>query len=155
MSAERRPKGEAKEAMGKQAGGGELDFRDRSALEAVRGLLEAYARGDADAGETFVHLPTSEIIEWKGLANIWHASVDEFRQTVEAHREEPLTQTPVGAEVEWISDLTALVRMRVKTSLQDGRSFESPALFLVAPDRTGIFKVALSWWGAFPDWFQG
>jgi|YNPNPStandDraft_1061719.scaffolds.fasta_scaffold14261_2 hypothetical protein len=130
-------------------------FRDQEALRAVEGLLSAYAAGDADAGERFVHLPTSEIIEWKGLANIWHASVDEFRQTVTAHREEPLRQETVRAEVQWLSSLTAMVRLTVRTSLQDGRSFESPALFLVTPDRTGVFKVALSWWGAFPDWFQG
>lgn len=130
-------------------------FRDQEALRAVQGLLRAYAEGDPDAGERFVHLPTSEIIEWKGLANIWHANVDEFRQTVTAHREEPLRQETVGAEVQWLSGLTAMVRLTVRTSLQDGRSFESPALFLVTPDRTGVFKVALSWWGAFPDWFQG
>ena len=133
----------------------ERAFRSQEVLQAVEGLLSAYARGDADAGERFAQLPTSEIIEWKGLANIWHASVDEFRQTVTAHREEPLRQETVSSQVEWLSDLTAMVRLTVRTSLQDGRSFESPALFLVTPDRTGVFKVALSWWGAFPDWFQG
>lgn len=152
---DRRGKKREGEAGLPQEDGTTRAFRDQEALKAVEGLLSAYAAGDADAGERFVHLPTSEIIEWKGLANIWHASVDEFRQTVTAHREEPLRQETVRSEVQWLSALTALVRLTVRTSLQDGRSFESPALFLVTPDRTGVFKVALSWWGAFPDWFQG
>lgn len=151
----RRGKEKAGEAGPPPETGAAQAFRDQEALRAVQGLLAAYAAGDADAGERYVHLPTSEIIEWKGLANIWHANVDEFRQTVTAHRDEPLRQEAVRAEVQWLSALTAMVRLTVRTSLQDGRSFESPALFLVTPDRTGVFKVALSWWGAFPDWFQG
>ncbi len=122
---------------------------------AVDGLNAAFRTADPDAGEGFVHLPTTEIIEWKGAANIWHASVDEFRQTVEAHREEPITQETLSEAIEWLSPLSAVVRRQVKTTLPDGRSFVSPALFVVTPDRTGTYKVALSWWGAFPDWFQG
>jgi hypothetical protein len=128
--------------------------RDDRALEAVRGLLRGYAAADPEEARRFAHLPTSEIIEWKGLANIWHASEEEFQQTVEAHREEPIRQDVLGASVEWLSDLTALVRVSVRTSLADGRSFESPALFIVTPDRQGEHRVAVSWWGAFPNWFQ-
>jgi hypothetical protein len=127
---------------------------DEKVRMAVDGLIESYRAADADRGEVFVHLPTTEIIEWKGLANIWHASVDEFRQTVEAHREEPIQQTTIEESIEWLSDLTALVRRKMKTTLPDGRSFISPALFMVSPDRSGTYKVAMTWWGAFPDWFQ-
>jgi len=129
--------------------------RDPQVRQAVDGLLAAFRRADPDAGQEYVHLPTTEIIEWKGLANIWHASVDEFRETVEAHREEPISQETLEETIEWLSPLTAVVRRSVRTSLPDGRSFASPALFVVTPDREGTFKVALSWWGAFPDWFQG
>lgn len=129
--------------------------REELVRKAVDGLIAAYRSADPDEGERHVHLPTTEIIEWKGMANIWHASIDEFRQTVEAHREEPITQDSLEERVEWLSPLTAIVRRQVRTSLPDGRSFVSPALFLVTPDREGTFKVALSWWGAFPDWFQG
>jgi hypothetical protein len=128
---------------------------DEKVQMAVDGLIESFRNGDPDMGETFVHLPTTEIIEWKGLANIWHASVDEFRQTVEAHKEEPIQQATVEESIEWLSDLTALVRRKVRTTLPDGRSFISPALFMVSPDRSGTYKVAMTWWGAFPDWFQG
>jgi hypothetical protein len=133
-------------------GGGTPDER---VTRAVDGLFEAYRRADADLGEEYVHLPTTEVIEWKGLANIWHASVDEFRETVEAHREEPLVQETVAQSIEWLSPIAALVRRTVRTTIPDGRSFQSPALFLVVPDRAGAFKVAMAWWGAFPDWFQG
>lgn len=122
---------------------------------AVDGLMAAYRDGDPDRGEAHAHLPTTEIIEWKGLANIWHASIDEFRETVEAHREEPIAQESVEERIEWLSPLTAMVRRKVRTTLPDGRFFESPALFVVTPDRSGTFKVTMSWWGAFPDWFQG
>ena len=132
--------------------GGLPDDRVRAA---VNGLIAAFQSADPDAAEAFVHLPTTEIIEWKGLANIWHASVDEFRQTVEAHREEPIARETVEESIEWLSPLTAMVRREVRTTLPDGRAFVSPAVFVVTPDRTGDFKVALSWWGAFPDWFQG
>lgn len=128
---------------------------DQKARQAVDGLLAAFRSADPDAGQQHVHLPTTEIIEWKGLANIWHASVDEFRETVEAHREEPITQETQEESIEWLSPLTAVVRRLVRTRLPDGRSFASPAFFIVTPDREGTFKVALSWWGAFPDWFQG
>jgi hypothetical protein len=128
---------------------------DEKVRMAVDGLIESFRAADADRGEAFVHLPTTEIIEWKGLANIWHASVDEFRQTVEAHREEPIQQATIEESIEWLSDLTALVRRKMKTTLPDGRSFVSPALFMVSPDRSGTYKVAMTWWGAFPDWFQG
>lgn len=142
--------------MEKEAGSlAENRDRDEQARAAVDGLIEAYRNADPDQGERYMHLPTSEIIEWKGLANIWHATVDEFRQTVEAHREGPIRQEAVEESVEWLSDLTALVRRQVRTTLPDGRSFVSPALFVVTPDRTGTFKVAVTWWGAFPDWFQG
>jgi hypothetical protein len=129
--------------------------RDELVRRAVDGLIAAFRSADPDAGEEHVHLPTTEIIEWKGVANIWHANVDEFRQTVEAHREEPITQETLEEAVEWLSPLTAVVRRQVRTSLPDGRSFVSPALYVVTPDREGTFKVAMSWWGAFPDWFQG
>jgi hypothetical protein len=132
-----------------------IEDREDLVKRAVDGLTRAYQMADPDQGESFVHLPTTEIIEWKGLANIWHANVDEFRQTVEAHREEPIAQETIRESVEWLSELTALVRREVKTTLPDGRSFVSPAVFIVTPDRTGAFKVALTWWGAFPDWFQG
>lgn len=122
---------------------------------AVDGLLAAYKNADPDEGERFVHLPSTEIIEWKGLANIWHASQDEFRQTVEAHKNEPLSQETAEEAVEWLSPLTALVFRKVRTTIPDGRSFVSPALFVVTPDREGVYKVAFSWWGAFPDWFVG
>ena len=128
---------------------------DEMVRRAVDGLIEAFRVADPDAGELHVHLPTTEIIEWKGMANIWHASVDEFRETVEAHREEPIARETVEDLIEWLSPLTAVIRRKVKTSLPDGRSFVSPALFVVTPDREGTYKVALSWWGAFPDWFQG
>ena len=81
--------------------------------------------------------------------------MDEFRQTVEARREEPIQQETIKERIEWLSELTALVHRDVKTSLPDGRSFVSPAVFIVTPDRAGAYKVALTWWGAFPDWFQG
>lgn len=129
--------------------------REEMVKSAVDGLTRAYQSADPGLGESHVHLPTTEIIEWKGLANIWHATVDEFRQTVEAHREEPIQQETIQERIEWLSELTALVRRDVKTSLPDGRSFVSPAVFIVTPDRTGAYKVALTWWGAFPDWFQG
>ena len=129
--------------------------REDQVKQAVDGLIRAYQAADPEMGESHVHLPTTEIIEWKGLANIWHASVDEFRQTVEAHREEPIQQETIKERIEWLSELTALVRRDVKTSLPDGRSFVSPAVFIVTPDRAGAYKVALTWWGAFPDWFQG
>jgi hypothetical protein len=129
--------------------------REEQVRKAVDGLIRAYQSADPEMGEAHVHLPTTEIIEWKGLANIWHASVDEFRQTVEAHREEPIQQETIKESIEWLSELTALVRRDVRTSLPDGRSFVSPAVFLVTPDRTGAYRVALTWWGAFPDWFQG
>jgi hypothetical protein len=129
--------------------------REEQVKQAVDGLIRAYQSADPEMGEPHVHLPTTEIIEWKGLANIWHANVDEFRQTVEAHREEPIQQETITERIEWLSELTALVRRDVKTSLPDGRSFVSPAVFIVTPDRAGIYKVALTWWGAFPDWFQG
>jgi hypothetical protein len=132
--------------------GEDLEAQVRAAVD---GLIEAYRKADPDLGEAHVHLPTSEIIEWKGLANIWHATVDEFRQTVEAHREEPIQQETVEERIEWLSDLTALVRRQVRTTLPDGRSFVSPGVFVVTPDRAGTFKVAVTWWGAFPDWFQG
>lgn len=135
--------------------GAERAAREEQVRKAVDGLIRAYQSADPEMGEAHVHLPTTEIIEWKGLANIWHASVDEFRQTVEAHREEPIQQETIKESIEWLSDLTALVRRNVKTSLPDGRSFVSPAVFIVTPDRTGAYKVALTWWGAFPDWFQG
>ncbi len=122
---------------------------------AVDGLLAAYKNADPDEGERFVHLPSTEIIEWKGLANIWHASQDEFRQTVEAHKNEPLLQETAEEAVEWLSPLTALVFRKVQTTIPSGRSFVSPALFVVTPDREGVYKVAFSWWGAFPDWFVG
>ncbi|MEJ2366770.1 MAG: hypothetical protein P8Z49_00095 [Acidobacteriota bacterium] len=128
---------------------------NRLATEAVDGMLESYRTGDAELGEAHVHLPLMEVIEWKGLSNIWHAGIDEFRQTVEAHREEPLSQESISEHIEWLSDLTALVYRRVKTTLPSGRSFDSPALFVVTKDRQGDFKVTFSWWGAFPDWFQG
>jgi len=131
------------------------DAAEERARAAVDGLIASFRSADPDAGESHVHLPTTEIIEWKGLANIWHASVDEFRQTVEAHKEEPITQATLEESIEWLSPLTALVRRKVRTTLPDGRFFDSPAVFLVTPDRAGTFKVALSWWGAFPDWFQG
>ena len=140
---------------GQGTGPGEGGTPDERVTRAVDGLFEAYRKADADLGETHVHLPTTEIIEWKGLANIWHASVDEFRETVEAHREEPLVQETVDQSIEWLSPLAALVRRKVRTTIPDGRSFESPALFLVVPERSGVFKVAMAWWGAFPDWFQG
>jgi hypothetical protein len=133
----------------------EVAQREEQVRKAVDGLFAAYRSADPDEGELHVHLPTTEIIEWKGVANIWHASVDEFRQTVEAHREEPISQESLEESVEWLSPLTALVRRKVRTSLPDGRSFVAPALFVVTPDREGTFRVALSWWGAFPDWFQG
>lgn len=129
--------------------------RDRKAREAVDGLLAAYKAADPDQGEIHVHIPTTEIIEWKGLANIWHASVDEFRETVEARRAEPLQQETVEEAIEWLSALTGLVFRKVRTTLPDGRNFDTPALFVVTPDRQGTFKVAFSWWGAFPDWFVG
>ncbi len=129
--------------------------RDALARAAVDGLLAAYQAADADRGERHAHIPTTEIIEWKGLANIWHASVDEFRQTVEAHKNEPLHQETVEEAVEWLSPLTALVFRKVKTTIPDGRTFLTPALFVVTPDRQGGYKVAFSWWGAFPDWFSG
>lgn len=135
--------------------GHDLDSPDQKARRAVDGLSAAFRSADPDAGQEHVHLPTTEIIEWKGLANIWHASVDEFRETVEAHREEPITQETIEETVEWLSPLTAVIRRKVRTSLPDGKTFVSPALFLVTPDREGTFKVALTWWGAFPDWFQG
>jgi hypothetical protein len=146
--------------MGKmmEQGGGqghEASSPDEKVRQAVDGLIAAFRSADPDAGQMHVHLPTTEIIEWKGLANIWHASVDEFRETVEAHREEPITQESIEESIEWLSPLTAVVRRGMRTSLPDGRSFVSPALFIVTPDREGSFKVALSWWGAFPDWFQG
>lgn len=128
---------------------------DQKARQAVDGLIEAFRTADPDLGEAHVHLPTTEVIEWKGVANIWHASVDEFRQTVEAHKEEPITQATVEESIEWISGLTALVRRTIRTTLPDGRFFESPALFMVSPDRAGTYRVVMSWWGAFPDWFQG
>lgn len=137
-------------------GGSEVEVpREERVKRAVDGLIRAYQCADPEIGELHVHLPTTEIIEWKGLANIWHASVDEFRQTVEAHREEPIHQETIRESIEWLSELTALVRRDVKTSLPDGRSFVSPAVFIVTPDRTGTYKVALTWWGAFPGWFQG
>ncbi len=131
------------------------DPKDALVTAAVDGLFEAYRKADPDIGQGHVHLPTTEVIEWKGLANIWHASVDEFRQTIEAHKEGPIHQETVAQSIEWLSDLTALVRRTVRTTLPDGRHFESPALFLVSPERSGAYKVAMSWWGAFPDWFQG
>jgi len=135
--------------------GREADLKNERVLDAVRGLIAAYDQADPDKGEEHVHIPTTEIIEWKGMANIWHASIDEYRETVEARKEEPTVQKPIEESVEWLSDLTALVRMRVRTSLPDGHSFESPALFIVTPDRAGAYKVAMSWWGAFPSWFRG
>jgi len=136
-------------------GGTETAKRDEMARAAVDGLLAAYLSADPDSGERHMHTPTTEIIEWKGLANIWHATVDEFRETVEARRAEPLQQESVEEAVEWLSPLTALVFRKVKTTLPDGRSFDTPALFVVTPDRQGNFKVAFSWWGSFPDWFTG
>lgn len=133
----------------------QLQGRSQRAREAVDGLLSAYQSANPDHGECHVHIPTTEIIEWKGLANIWHASLDEFRETVEARRAEPLKQETEAEDMEWLSPLTALVSRKIKTTLPDGRSFVTPALFIVAPDRQGIFRVAFSWWGAFPDWFVG
>jgi hypothetical protein len=122
---------------------------------AVDGLLAAYRNADPDLGEKSVHLPLYEVLEWKGTANIWNPTVMEFRQGVEARKEEPLQQETLEEAVEWLSDLTALVFRKVRTTLADGRSFVSPALFMVVPDRGGVYKVAVSWWGAFPDWFVG
>ena len=122
---------------------------------AVDGLLAAYRSADPDLGEKSVHLPLYEVLEWKGTANIWNPTAVEFRQGVEARRQEPLQQETLEEAVEWLSDLTALVFRKVRTTLADGRSFVSPALFTVVPDREGTFKVAVSWWGAFPDWFVG
>jgi len=137
--------------------GDDSEIAARTALvrAAVDGLLAAYKNADPDEGERFVHLPSTEVIEWKGLANIWHASQDEFRQTVEAHKNEPLLQETAEEAVEWLSPLTALVFRKVQTTIPSGRSFVSPALFVVTPDREGVYKVAFSWWGAFPDWFVG
>ena len=129
--------------------------RDEKARAAVDGLLAAYKAADPDHGERHIHIPTTEVIEWKGLANIWHATLDEFRETVEARRSEPLQQQTVEEAVEWLSPLTALVFRKVETTLPDGRTFRAPALFVVTPDRQGCFKVAFSWWGPFPDWFAG
>lgn len=122
--------------------------------QAVDGIIGAFLKGDPDMGEMHAHLPFTEIIEWKGTANVWNATVEEFRETVEARKEEPISQETVQETIEWISDLTALVFRRVKTTIPDGRSFVAPALFLVVPDREGTFRVVLSWWGSFPDWFQ-
>lgn len=133
----------------------ELLERSQHAREAVDGLLAAYQSADPDRGQCFVHIPATEIIEWKGLANIWRASLDEFRETVEARRAEPLKQQTEEEAIEWLSPLTALVFRKVKTTIPDGRAFVTPAMFIVAPDRQGIFRVAFSWWGAFPDWFVG
>ncbi len=123
--------------------------------QAVNGLLEAYQNGDTNLGEEHAHLPFTEVIEWKGMANIWNATVPEFEQTLEARKEEPLTQETAEESVEWLSELTALVFRRIKTTIQDGRNFDTPALFLVTRDREGKYKVVLSWWGSFPEWFQG
>jgi hypothetical protein len=131
------------------------DARTAEVRKAVDGLVKAYRAADPEIGERSVHLPVCEIIEWKGLANIWHADLDEFRQAVELRKEEPIQQETVDEAVEWLSDITALVRRTIRTTLPDGRTFQSPALFVVTPDRSGAFKVAITWWGAFPDWFQG
>ncbi len=141
------------EKLGERDAGTEA--RTALARAAVDGLLSAYKNADPDAGELHVHLPSTEIIEWKGLANIWHASQDEFRQTVEAHKNEPLSQETAEEAVEWLSPLTALIFRKVKTTVPNGRSFVSPALFVVTPDRDGVYRVAFSWWGAFPGWFVG
>ena len=135
--------------------GGSADRKTAEVREAVDGLVKAYQAADPEIGQRCVHLPVCEIIEWKGLANIWHADLDEFRQAVELRKEEPIQQETVDEAVEWLSDITALVRRTIRTTLPDGRSFHSPALFVVTPDRSGAFKVAITWWGAFPDWFQG
>jgi hypothetical protein len=129
--------------------------KTQSVKEAVDGLLNAYRKADPDLGEKSVHLPLYEVLEWKGTANIWNPTVVEFRHGVEARREEPLQQETLEEAVEWLSDLTALVFRKVRTSLADGRSFVSPALFMVVPDRGGVYKVAVAWWGAFPEWFVG
>jgi len=121
---------------------------------AVDGLLEACQNGDVPLGEANAHIPFTEIIEWKGTANIWNAAIHEFEQTLDARKEEPLTQETEAEAVEWLSDLTALVFRRVRTTIRDGRSFLTPALFLVTRDREKHYKVVLSWWGSFPEWFQ-
>ena len=118
-------------------------------------LIAAYQSGDPEQGAQATQIPMMEIIEWKGRANIWCPSPDEFRQTIEARKNEPLVQETVEEAVEWFSEHTAIVFRRIKTTVPGGQSFLSPAFFLVTPDREGTFKVAFSWWGAFPDWFQG
>lgn len=129
--------------------------RTRKALEAVDGLMAAYRTADPSLGERSAHLPLFEILEWRGAANIWNPTAAEFREGVEARRQEPLQQETLEEAVEWLSGLTALVFRKVRTTLADGRTFASPAFFVVVTDRAGEYKVAVSWWGSFPDWFVG
>ena len=129
--------------------------RTRKVSASVDGLMAAYRSADPSLGERCAHLPLFEILELKGVANIWNPTAVEFREGVEARRQEPIQQETLEEAVEWLSDLTALVFRKVKTTLADGRTFVSPAFFVVVPDRGGEFKVAVSWWGSFPDWFVG
>lgn len=129
--------------------------RTRKALQAVDGLMAAYRTADSALGERSAHLPLFEILEWKGAANIWNPTAVEFREGVVARRQEPLQQEALEEAVEWLSGLTALVFRKVRTTLADGRTFVSPAFFVVVPDRSGDYKVAVSWWGSFPEWFVG
>ena len=66
--------------------------KTQSVQVAVDGLLAAYRKADSDLGEKSVHLPLYEVLEWKGTANIWNPTAAEFRQGVEARKEEPLQQ---------------------------------------------------------------
>lgn len=133
----------------------DTDEKTGKVREVLDGLLRAYRTADPDLGERSAHLPLYEILEWKGRANIWNPTPTEFREGVAARKEEPIQQETLEEAVEWLSDMTALVFRKIQTTIPDGRTFVSPAFFVVVPDREGNFKVAVSWWGAFPDWFVG
>jgi hypothetical protein len=133
----------------------EMEEKDRKVREVLDRLLTAYRTADPDLGERSAHLPMYEILEWKGRANIWNPTLAEFREGVAARKEEPMQQETLEEAIEWLSEVTALVFRKVRTSLADGRTFVTPAFFVVVPDREGTVKVAVSWWGAFPDWFVG